>query len=141
MKTILFTLSMIFGMNVAIAENNFSTLADIPAVAMNNEDLKSVEGKSFEYNWYYGLLHVNDYTGVITHWKTGTYLGRRQLAPKTITLQDIQNAFPDSYRPNRSSSQTGKFLNNQLFGNQFSNDLTSAHSSTFSHSTGVGTRP
>jgi len=140
MKSIIFGISCSLLTATSFAGENFSTLNGIPAEVMSNTEMNNVEGKSFDYNYFIGLLWVNDNTGDVWHWNTGIYLGRRNIQPN-ITLNDIKNAFPDSYRQSRNgSSKTGTFYNDQLFANLNTSNLSSAHSNTFSHSTRPGSR-
>lgn len=127
----------------AAADEPFATLKGIEAEAMSTSEMATVTGKFYDYlplggfNW--ALVWVDDASGHTWLLPTGAYLGQRQL-PRQITLEDIKNAFPDSYRNPGQSSASADFLRRQVFGDIYFKDLRDGHSLSFSHSTRPGVR-
>ncbi len=137
------TLMVSVGVYSAAAGEQFATLKGLQVEAMSTSEMAAVTGKFYDYlplggfNW--ALVWVDDASGHTWLLPTWAYLGQRQL-PRQITLEDIRNAFPDSYRnPGRSSSAT--FFNQQTFGHIGSKDLRDGHSLIFGYSTRPGVRP
>jgi len=113
-KTLILIMFLLTTTTVPVLAEDFSTLDGVPAEAMSHGELATVEGKFFEYNPIIGWLWVNEY-GHIWHWTTGTYIGQRQM-PRQLTLSDIHNAFPDSYRPSGpGTTRTSIFFRQNIY--------------------------